>query len=372
MTHRFWSRCAGAGPLLALPLFAAAQTWVPDSPDTVILELTPSPELILPQRQDARARLDWASALLRDPSRAEDRRAMALMEQTLRPLRETHPQARLLYATLLQRRHDFAAALAELKAAEEAGLNDPNLFLQQAMLLRVQGAFDPAGRACAALATQPPAALNRLCQLPLDSLQGALAASLEQLQQLRVDPGSLLASWKASELADMLERSGQADMARQQWRRALFLRPADDYARAQLARNLLEAGALTETLALLSEVGSQPALRLLRLVALRGLGADGWRTEAEALKEELLRAARVHGERHDRELAELHLLLLDAPEAALEAARANWRYQREPIDLLLLARSAKAHADAQAASMVGDFVARHAYEDARLPALDAS
>jgi hypothetical protein len=53
------------------------------------------------------------------------------------------------------------------------------------------------------------------------------------------------------------------------------------------------------------------------------------------------------------------------PQAALEAARENWRVQREPDDLLILLRAAQAAREPQGAVPALEFLKTTGLEDAR-------
>jgi hypothetical protein len=103
--------------------------------------------------------------------------------------------------------------------------------------------------------------------------------------------------------------------------------------------------------------------------ARREKGAD-----AAALEERLrtrLDDARQRGDGsdllHARDWAQFELERNNVA-AALQLAQANWRDQREPADLLILARSAVAARDAPTRAEIGDWMKRTKLQDVRIEA----
>jgi hypothetical protein len=71
---------------------------------------------------------------------------------------------------------------------------------------------------------------------------------------------------------------------------------------------------------------------------------------------------------HQREQARFELALRHDPAAAVRLAKANWRVQKEPADLRILADAALASGDAEAAGMVRGWLQRSRIEDRRIAA----
>jgi hypothetical protein len=140
----------------------------------------------------------------------------------------------------------------------------------------------------------------------------------------------------------------------------------DVYTRAALADWLLARGRAADALAL-TERSEADALLLRRVIALRGLGRDA-AAPAARLRDSLAAADRREPGRHAREQARFALDVAADPREALRLAEANWAWQREPADAVLLLRAA------QAAGRDGEptrrelarFVRERGWQDARL------
>ncbi|MDP1108498.1 hypothetical protein, partial [Klebsiella pneumoniae] len=83
------------------------------------------------------------------------------------------------------------------------------------------------------------------------------------------------------------------------------------------------------------------ALLLRRVIALRALGRESAALAAQ-MRERLAAADRREPGRHAREQARFALDVESQPRAALRLAQANWAFQREPADAVLLLRAALA------------------------------
>lgn len=350
-----------------LPLAALAEPRWPDDPDAVLVEL-PAAQRIDPATASASAaeRLSAAWHGIARHRISADLRDLGHAQSLITPLLDQLPRARLAMATILQRRHRFDAALEQLAHAESAGLIDPNLWLQRAALFRVQGSYDQALAACDELVPRTSAAMAALCRLPIESLTGDPGAAHDALASLPVPSQPMWRAWRASELAEINERLGNAAEARSWWQRALSLDAADVHARMQLAENFLRAKDAADVIALIDADTPHAGLQVLRLIARRQLDQGDWATDARRLATAIDRAERVHGERHDRERARVALDLLDDADTAARLAARNWSHQKEPLDALLLARAATVAGNPGAADPVRHHIARWQYRDYRL------
>jgi hypothetical protein len=75
---------------------------------------------------------------------------------------------------------------------------------------------------------------------------------------------------------------------------------------------------------------------------------------------------------HRREQARFLLEVEHQPQLALEAARENWKVQREPEDILVLVAAAWAAGYPHAAEPAREFMRRTGLTDARLKAAPAA
>ncbi|HEX5686807.1 MAG TPA: hypothetical protein VFY73_22590 [Ideonella sp.] len=382
-------------------------------------------------RQSAQAQPNLSLALtlarqaIDQARRSGDPRDWGQAEAALAPW-WAEPQApgpvRLLRATIRQGQHDFAAALADLDAllaqpdtdttatahgpslrrASYSPAASPGMALRaQAELTRasihqVQGRYTEARAGCERLAGAGYAALGvgvqapaRACLAELGQLQGRLTA--RQADATLAALGSIDDPWLALLRAELAQRSGNRQAG------ALFRHAtAGDnpglYALVAYADWLLEQQRPAEVERLLRGYEAVDGLLLRsaiarhrlagqRLAGGRATGANAKamarsaidvRADTDALIAQLqarFDAALARGDRsHAREQARFALDLLgDAPQA-LALAQANWAWQREPADALLLLRAAAAAGQPEAGEPVRRWARTQGFVDARWPA----
>jgi hypothetical protein len=253
---------------------------------------------------------------------------------------------RLLRSRVLQARHEFDSAQAELRGL----LADPTL----APPLRAQALLDAA--AVHQLRAELPQARG-LCEqlLPLAALpaQACLAelasltpdadAARAAAQTLaRLSPGRLPLPWLALMRAELAERLGDEAAAPLLYRQALAGQD-EVYTRAAYADWLLARGRAVEAQTLLerSVDADADALLLRRVIAAHQLGRSDAALTGR-LRERLAAANQREPGRHAREQARFALDVLGQPQEALRLAQLNWAMQREPADAVLLLRAAQA------------------------------
>jgi Tfp pilus assembly protein PilF len=331
-------------------------------------------------RAQAAARLDVALPLAQfyiSQARATgDLRFLGYAEALLARWREHTPPiapALVLEATILQSRHSFAAALAELDRALVAQPDDPQAWLTRAAVLRVLGRYQEASDSCQHVAAVD-AAVGELCAQAASALDGHLRSAYAAVLAL---PAASLAdtarAWRCSELGEMAVRTGDSAGAARWFRLALELAPDDVYTRGAYADLLLENGQAAETLRLLQGYESMEPLLLRIALAQQQLG-DPLAARSRLLLASAFALEQQRGEEvHRREQARFLLDLAREPAAALAAAQENWRTQREPADALILLRAAQGAGRPAAAAPAAEFVREHALEDLRLlPYLQAT
>ena len=296
--------------------------------------------------------------------------------------------ARLLRATIRQAQHDFPGALADLDALLDTARPTPLPLRAQADLTRaaihqVQGRYGQARAGCERLAgamyarlgadTQRPA---RACLAELDHLQGR--ADARRADAALAALGQADDAWLSLLRAEMAQRAGRPE-AGALFRAATAGEAPSLYALAARADWLLEQGRAQEVQQLLAGYESADAL-LLRLAIARQQGhavrpvAHTNARPADDIVQLQARfdAALARGDRsHAREQARFALDLLgDAPQA-LALAQANWAWQREPADALLLLRAAQAAGQPEAAAPVREWAREQGFADARWRHLEA-
>jgi tetratricopeptide (TPR) repeat protein len=326
-----------------------------------------------PSRDLTRARLDIALPLVQfDISRARatgDLRFLGYAEAILRPWlnrSSVSAQVLVLHATILQSRHQFDAALEELDQALKLRPDDPQAWLTRATVLRVVGRYPEALESCGHLAAAADPAILVLCTQSVQSLSGHLKsayAAVAGLPQQSLPPEAR--AWRYSELGEMAERLGN-DPAAEHWlREGLQVAPDDFYLRGACADLLLRHERATETLELLHGYESMEPM-LLRITIAHLQLHDGTSASSQALLHNAFDLEQQRGDAvHRREQARFFLDVDPQPAAALAAARENWQVQREPDDVLILLRAARAAQQPQLAAPAREFLLQYGLEDAR-------
>jgi tetratricopeptide (TPR) repeat protein len=371
--HRFRSTSLAFMLAALAPVCAPAAPYIPASDHAVLAELPPGARHASAPMLAA-TRLDVALPLAQvDIARARsgaDLRFLGYAEALLEPWMarpEPPPEVLVLHAEILQSRHAFEPSLAELDRALGTRPNDAQAWLTRATVLRVLGRYQEAQQACDRLRLSAEAAIEGLCTQSLRALTGHLEDAYQAMRSLypRTPEAS---AWRFSELGEMAVRLGDDSAAEQWFRAGVEASPQDLYLRTAFADLLLRQDRSTETLALLAgDEAMEPAL--LRLVIAHRRLRDGAGAALEprlsaAFEVELARGEAVHR----REQARYLLDVAADPAAALDAARENWRTQREPDDALILLRSAAAASDPSAAAPVLEFLRRTGLEDRRFEA----
>ncbi len=354
---------------------------MPDTDAVILAELPAGAHFAdLTARRLARDRVDVAVPLaqfyIQQSRLSGDLRFLGYADAVLAPWLEHRPpsvDALVLHATVQQSRHEFEPALQTLELALAARPDDPQAWLTKATILRVLGRYPEASAACDRFGRSVDASLAALCSQSVRGLDGHLDAAYAALLQVS-SQGWLNAekSWLYSELGEMAVRLGRDDEARRWFKRDLDLLPGDVYVRTAYADLLLREGNDAEALELLRGMESFEPLLLRIAIAQQqlhdpALPLSSARLQA-AFSAELQRGESVHR----REQARFLLEVEHQPQLALEAARENWKVQREPEDILVLVAAARAAGKPDAAEPALEFVRRTGLSDARLTAASAA
>jgi tetratricopeptide (TPR) repeat protein len=367
--------------LLAAMSVARADPYVPDSDAVILAELPAGAHYAdLTARRLARGRLDvtvpLAQFYIQQSRLSGDLRFLGYADAVLAPWLDHRPaavDALVLHATVQQSRHEFDQALATLDLALAVRPNDPQAALTKATILRVLGRYPEAALACDQFARSVDKSLAELCTQSVRGLDGHLEAAYAALLQVSTQ-GWLKTekSWLYSELGEMAVRLGADDEARRWFQRDLDLVPADVYVRTALADLLLRQGHDAEALDLLRGMESFEPL-LLRIAIAQQRLHDPALTQSSARLRAAFSAELQRGEAvHRREQARFLLEVEHQPQLALEAARENWKVQREPEDILMLVAASRATGHPDAAEPAREFVRRTGLTDARLSAAPAA
>ncbi|WP_284616946.1 hypothetical protein [Aquabacterium humicola] len=276
----------------------------------------------------------------------------------------------LLLADTEQYLHRFEPANRRLEALVRRDARQPQAWLMLATLHRVQGRYDASDRACDALRGLRAQPYADACVAENRALRGEHEPARRQLQALialSTDAGTR--AWLTTSLAELEQRAGRAAASDAAWRQSLAS-GRDAYAAIAYADFLLDQQRPRDAWRVLqAEQRSDAALLRLAIAAQRAR-----LPEASALRDELRERFAQADQRsgpsgHERERALMALEIERDPAAALRAARQNVEQQREPLDLLLLARCATAAGDAAALAEAKALAERIGLRDVRLAAL---
>ena len=300
------------------------------------------------------------------------------------------PEVRLVRATVLQSRHEFPAALAELDAvlSLRSGVALPvraQAELTRSGVQQVLGRFAQAEAGCRHLASaefQPLGASVRLnaqaCLAELAGLQGRADLAAAALARLAGAPdansaatlaGATPPGWLTLMRAELAQRRG--DPAAGALFAAALQAGADVYTRCAYADWLLEQRRPAEAVRLLyGHEAADPVLLRLALAYRQLHGARSPLTvTATTMLGERYDAALLRGDRsHGREQSRYELELRGDARAALVLAQSNWRVQHEPADAVVLARAAHAAHRDDAAEPLWRFLVDTGGRDVRLAA----
>lgn len=272
----------------------------------------------------------------------------------------------LVRATLRQRSHDFAAALADLDELIRRNPRDGQARLSRATILQVQGDYAAAASECAVLRRLASEVVWAACAYGLAGSNGQLRESYGALAVLlarQPDARPEVKAWVLSMLAEMAARAGFNAAAEAHFRAALAIDPEDHYLLTAYADWLLDQQRPAEVVRLLERQPRTDALLLRHALALRALASPLTGGQVEQLRARFA-ASRLRGDRaHLREEARFALELLGERSRALALARENWAVQKEVPDLRLLLQASLAAGDATTVADVRRWLARSHTED---------
>ena len=375
--HRlgWWIALSIAGAALAEPI-------LPRSDDEVVERLPPvvrsaaQPGAIDPDTAVAEAR-QWLDIARRDGDPRPAGRALARLAPWQNDARAPADLVVML-ATLEQYLHRFEAAVRRLQALaarEAAAGRSGSASMAQAWLLlaslhRLQGRLAESDQACAQLQRQRVQPYADACFAENQALRGEFDAARSTFNGLlarNAQPG--MRSWLLTSLAEMAQREGDHAAADAAFRQALQAERSG-YTAVGYADFLLDQQRPAEAWDALADQPRSDGVLLRLAIAARRMQ----RPDAAALRDELharyaLADLRPESSGHDRERALMALDIDGKPPLALAAARRNVALQVEPVDLWLLARSARAAGDRGALDQARERARRIGLVDRRIDAL---
>lgn len=328
--------------------------WRPQSGDAVIAgagspidrELRRMHRALRKAPNDPELAAKFAQAALQRYAEVGDARLVGRTEAALAPWRgEARPPLDIwrLKGRLLQNRHRFSEAADNLELLLASHPEDTEARLLAADASRRLGRIDRARVHCLAMALNGNGMLAGLCAaeqaLAVGNFQDAGAIVSGLLESERPVPDELLA-WALAIRGDAATARAEVESAVEDYRASLQAKPTFPVQLA-LADALITGRLWPEAESLLSELPDTEPVILRRAMLARQSGRAGLQSAVEA-------AAAIysgdpgnsHAERHYREKALFHLYVDQDIEAAISAARINWKQQKGWEDGNLLLRAA--------------------------------
>ena len=354
---------------------ATAKPFIPPDDSVVLADVPPGTRHSeLATRQVAARRLDVALPLaqlyIKQARNTGDLRFLGYAEAVLQPWigpDTTSADALVLHATVLQSRHDFSGALKVLERARVLRPDDAQAWLTSATVLRVLGQYDRSLTACDRIADR---VVVELCTQGVRGLRGDLPsayAAIQQIDSQGMPPEER--AWRDSELGEMAVRLGKDVEAEHWFQNGLRASPGDFYIRAAYADLLLRNRRAQDALALLKGQETLEPLLLRIAIAQKALRDPGLERSSARLAAAFAAEAQRGDGVHRREEARFLLDVENDPRAALAAAQENWKVQREPDDVLVLMRAARAAGVPGTGQPAVGFVREHGMQDVRIAAV---
>jgi len=283
------------------------------------------------------------------------------------------PRLLVMRARILQFRHEFDAALAQLEPALKSDQFDPDAWLLFAGIEQVRGNVRAARAACLKLIPISDPLVGATCAASIAALAGRTREAEQLLAQALTQPTAVspdTRTWAWTTLAELRVRHMDGTAAEEAFREALWLTHDDVYTRAAYADFLLDENRPREVRKLLGSDTTQADATLLRAAIAAQRDGDA---DAAILRNTLAQRfaeARDRGDRtHLREQARFALEVEQDAPRALELAQQNFSVQREPADARVLLESALAAGNAEAAQPARDWLRETGIDAPRLQAL---
>lgn len=278
-----------------------------------------------------------------------------------------------LRAKLKEKNHEYDLALADLHRLLVRVPDDVQAWIETANILRVQGNYDRARKACDNLSAFAGPFATAIARIPIQAATGQAEEAYRELAKLLPEARAQYPStvqWFVTMQAETAQALGRDDLADAHWREALQLSPDDKYALRAYAEFMLDHDRASESLALAAGRLNDDGLLLSAALAAKRLGRE---EDAARLRAHLAARFQEIRQRGDLPLgrfeARFTLLVENDPRRALDLAMANWRLQKEVHDTRTVLEAAIAAHDASAASMVLRFITENGVKHAGLDPL---
>jgi tetratricopeptide (TPR) repeat protein len=278
------------------------------------------------------------------------------------------PDALVLRATILQNRHDFHAALSDLKTALKLNPRLSQAWLTLAAVCEVQGDYPSALRSCLALARFSASLTATICLNSALSLSGQAQTSYQQLAVAvdSIQGNQEELTWAYTLLAELAERLNRLQEADNWYQKAITQGHRSVYLLTSYADFLLDHNRSDEVIDLLQGETRADTLLLRLTLAEQQLKHKDFNQHRELINDRIA-AAKTRGDTvHQGDEARFTLHVLKDAETALKLAISNWAVQKEPRDARIVLEAALASKKPDAALPILKFMEQTHLEDARL------
>ena len=280
----------------------------------------------------------------------------------------------LLRADLQQYLHEFDASVATLQrlVARPTAAHRAQAWITLATVRRVQGRYADSDAACHRLMDAGAALHGGACLAENAALRGEFDAARTSLTGLLATPGlpAGTRAWLLVTQAELEQRAGRTAAADAAYRASLALQ-GDSYARLAYADFLIEQRRPAEALTWLKDEARNDAVLLRLAIAGKLAASPTAQRDAAEMRERIALANQRPDAKlfHGREQAMFALSVDGDAVRALDLARGNVAHQREPLDVVVLARAAKAAGNAAALDEVRGLTREMGLHDRRVQTL---
>jgi len=327
---------------------------------------------LLQNPRDAEIAVRLARSYYNLVSEEGDPRYLGYAQAALAPwwtLHEPPREVRVLRASLLQFRHDFDGAMADLNQILEHNPRHPQARSLRAIIHIIQARYSQAQSDCQAMRGVASDLIANGCEAMVKGLTGQASNAYQILNNaLQQYPNASTEEklWVSIRLAEIAQRLNQPALAEIHFKQGLALRVVNTFLLGAYADFLLDQHRPAEVVTLLKDKTRSDSLLLRLVLAERALQLPTAK-EREASLAARYAAAQLRGDKvHQQEEAQFALQVQHDPQKALLLAQENWKVQREPRDARVFLDAALALKDAQASQPVMKWLEDNHIEDAHL------
>ena len=387
-TVRFWAKLTAVAcvamvvgaPALAAPIVPTSDSEVIDTLPAISgsrIEARRLRKQLMSNPRDAALALSAAKQYLDQAHSSGDPRFAGMAMSAIAGWSDTPAtpdNILVMRASIQQYLHQFDTAVTTLKQVLSRPSRDSRaqVWLMLATIRRVQGRYTESDQACNQVARAGAAVYATACLAENAALRGDVDRSRATFARLIAQNANApeVQAWLMTSVAELEQRADKPKAAEAAFEAALRLDP-DPYTKIDFADFLIDQNEPAKALELLRGQPRTDAILLRLSIA----GALAGTKDAQADAAEMRDRIALANERpdtsifHGREQAMFALRVESDPHRAFKLAQGDVTQQREPLDILVLAQSARATGDPAAAAEVKRVMREMGLVDRRVDAL---